>query len=366
MVKMVNCKQLASRRLAVSAIIALGTSAAGALPVSAASVNPWSIGVVSLGNIGSSTKPYTADFQGSAAAVGDAYFSSFSLDSGTNSPSGGYSYYGGGNFSLDGGTVYRGGVQTTGNITLTSGGINGNLDAGGSLFGSGGQVSGNAILGGTNQSSLNSGVTVTGKTSTGQMYNPAFQVSSLTSFFNGASAAYNQAADAGYTDQYGAATIDISKLGLGTHYVTIPGSVLAGDYGVTVTGVAGQTLIINVTGATVNLGSLAFSYHGITQSNVLVNTDATNLTINGGNSFGSGYDLLAPTAAVDYISGSFYGELVVGSLMGGGEQDGGPSFAPPVGPVAIPAGPLPVPADGALVAAGLVGLAALKLLRQRI
>lgn len=366
--KNVKNEKYAGRVLAVSAAIAVGILACGAVPTSASSVNPWSIGVVSLGNIGSSTDPYTADFKGNAAAVGNAYFQYFSLDSGANAnPSGGYSYYGGGSFSLNGGTVSSGGVQAADNVTLTSGSINGNLDTGGSLFGSGAQVSGNAVLSGTNQSAQYTGVTVGGTTLTGQVYNPAFQVSSLTNFFDSASTAYNQTADASYTNQYGAVTINISKLGSGIHYVTIPGSVLSADYGVTVTGTAGQTLIINVAGTTVTLKSLAFTYNGITQSNVLVNTNATSLTINSGNTSGTGYDLLAPAAATDYVNGSFYGELVVGSLMGGGEQDGGPSFVPPTNPNTIPTGPapLPIPADGVLIAAGLVGLAAMRGLRRR-
>ncbi len=345
------------RHIGKLACIGMVAAAASAATASASSVNPWSIGVVSLGNIGSAANPYTADFQGNAAAVGNAYFTSFSLDSGSGAnPSGGYSYYGGGTFSLTNGRVFSGGVQTSGDVTLTSASIDGNLNSGGSLFGSDAQVNGNAVLGGTNQSPANTGVTVTspGTTTTHQAYNPSFNVSSLTSYFESASSTYNQASDASYTNQYGAATIDITGLSSGTHYVSISGNVLAGDYGVTVKGNADQTLIVNVTPSntgSVSLNGLAFTYaDGISQANVLVNTQATSLTLSSGNSSGKGYDLLAPYATTTFASGSFYGELVVGSLAGGGEQDGGPSFAPPEAIVT------PEPAPIGLLAVGAIGM----------
>lgn len=315
--------------------------------------SPFSFNLVALGNVGTSTSPKTADVQGTAAIVGNLYGSGWSAgDGGT---SGGYSLYVGGSANFAGGSIGAGGMQVGGDLTLNHFGTSSPIVSGDNLHGTNsGTLSGQVTLAGTNQSQL----TITGQLNPNTPFNPAFNPTSLVSYFNTLSSHYAQLSPtvlpSNVVNKYSTLTITASSPGV--QVVDLNSGVFGDQTSVDVKFSGGTStsdyLIINVPDSSLTLHYLTFNFSGISASHVLVNAyDLKTLTLSGGGN----YNLLAPLANTDYSTGAFDGNLIVHNLKGGGESDLGDFFNAP--PVAVPT---PEPGAIGLLAIGAVGLLMLR------
>jgi choice-of-anchor A domain-containing protein len=96
-------------------------------------------------------------------------------------------------------------------------------------------------------------------------------------------------------------------------------SQLGGIYSVSINAPAGATVLINVSGTTVNLQNLGISIQGTSKADVLWNFyQAKTVNISGVSVQGS---ILAPLAQVNFNNGSIYGTLVAYNLCGNGQLD---------------------------------------------
>ncbi len=94
---------------------------------------------------------------------------------------------------------------------------------------------------------------------------------------------------------------------------------LSSIYSITINAPAGATVLINVSGTTVNLQNLGISIQGTNQSDVLWNFyQATTVNISGVGVQGS---ILAPLAQVNFNNGSLNGTLIADNLCGNGQLD---------------------------------------------
>lgn len=340
---------LSKKMMAVTGALVpvLGASIASASPATAPS--PFSFNLVALGNVGTASSPKTADVQGTAAIVGNLYGSSWIAGADAASVAG-YSLYVGGTASFMGGSIGNNGMQVGGNLTLNEFGTNTPIVSGGNLYGpNSGTLSGPVTLGGTNQSQL----TITGTLKQNQAFSPAFNPSSLTSYFDNLSTAYialpSTVAANQVVNQYSTLTVNATS---GVQVVDLASGTFGDQTSVNINFSGGSDasnyLIINVPDSSLSLNYLTFDFSGISASHVLVNAPGlTSLTLNGGGN----YNLLAPSANTDYSSGSFQGNLIVDNLTGGGESDLGYFFTPPATAVATPE-----PASITLLALGALGL----------
>ncbi|CAN5750319.1 hypothetical protein BH11PLA1_BH11PLA1_07770 [soil metagenome] len=304
-----------------------------------AGISYWDFNVFSRSTIGTSSSAYGSDFEGAAGAVGNAYFNGFTVKgvAGT-SPSLSQAFYGGGSFAL-GGSSPNGGLEVAGTVTLTSATIVGNVRSGGNLAGTTGTVTGSATVSGSNTSFLN----VNGGLTTGAAFVPTVDLAAVSSYFLAASNnAAAMAPTTGYVNNFGNLLINASGPLTVVH---VSQADYTAAFGVQITG-AGP-VVINVAGTNLNLGFHTFNYlGGASAQSTLVNfNQATAITFTSGGVLNT----LAPNAAVNFTSGVFTGNLIVGSLVGSGQVNWGGSFS---------GGDLLVPAPGAFAGLAALGLAA--------
>jgi choice-of-anchor A domain-containing protein len=319
------------------AIASIGSSAAIS---QADTINPWAFNVVSLGDIGTASQSYGSDFQGSAAVLGSAYFSGFSLhdvaSAGVGTP---YSLYAGGNVTITG-SINNGGVEAGGNVTMNGASIFGQINAGGNLGGSGGTVYGNVTLGGTK--TTGNPLTVTGSITSNTAVLPSVSLPGIGDYLRQTSQALGALPNNNVVvDQYHNGGLSVA-LNPGVNVVSLSSSDLHNAWGFTVTGSSNATLVVNVTDANVTFDSTNWTYNGgVDAGQVLLNmANAETLALSGGNSV----NLLAPNAATHFSSGVLTGNLIVGSLTGSGQVNAGffnsnaiPTYTPSSGQVPEPA-----------------------------
>ena len=279
----------------------------------AAAINPFDFNVYSLGDIGLISSGYGSDFQGTAAAAGNAYFSGFSLNDLNATPVvPGFSLHTGGDVVIQG-SINNGGVDAGGSVYVNYADINGNIVAGGNLNGLGGTVYGNTTLGGTDNTTLS--VTVTGSITQNTSYVGSLDFTGINQYLTDYSTNIGSQTDTtSYTNNYGELLINVAS---GDNYVTINASELNSSWGVTITGDADAVLYINVDETDVDLDSTNWVYNGgITADDVLLNfANATDIDLTGGNTI----NILAPLADVNFANGLVTGNLITGNLTGGGQ-----------------------------------------------
>lgn len=285
-------------RIIATALLALGASAAHA-----GVVDPFGqFNVYSLGDIGSSARPYGSDFEGAAGAGGSAHFSGFSLNLLGGEP---YGLRVGGDASLRNGSYY-GHVEAGGNVTLGGMNVEGDIQAGGTVqFVGGGTVSG----------------TITQHTPA------ATDHAAIGQFFRNYSALVGSQAGQSAANNWGGLSFTAHS---GDNYITIGGATLGNAWGFSITGPSDARVFINVLDASVSLDSTNWDYFGgLSRSNVLLNLpNATTLNLTGGNTV----NILAPYANTEFSYGLVTGNLIVGNLMGGGQVNLGGFNGPAVVP----------------------------------
>jgi choice-of-anchor A domain-containing protein len=98
----------------------------------------------------------------------------------------------------------------------------------------------------------------------------------------------------------------------------VDGATLSSASSLQITAPSGSTVIVNVTGADVQMSSMGYSISGTDRQRVLFNFhQATTLRFEGVGIEGS---VLAPLAAVDFSNGNINGVMAVGALTGPGEN----------------------------------------------
>ncbi len=138
----------------------------------------------------------------------------------------------------------------------------------------------------------------------------------------------------------------------GLNVFQIASSAFSGISEIKVNAPAGATVLINVTGSSVNLPNIGHQFTGVTRNSVLYNmVNATGLTIQG--SFNG--SVLAPRAAVQTNYGDFNGQLVAGSLTGHLQFNQSP-FTGQINVIPLP----PAAAAGLAMLAGLAGFRAIR------
>ena len=252
-------------------------------------VDPWSLNVVVLENLGSSSQPYSSDFQGPAAVLGDVTTSGFT-------------------FAALGADVA---LFSGGDVDM-EGSASGDIESAGGLTGTG-TVVGDVYLGG----SL-SGVQVVGQVYEGDASAVSIDLDALADWFLLQSAeGAAQAATVEATDSWGEWVIETEP---GLNVVELTSDELDDAWGVRVEGPG--DLLINVPDADVTLDSLTWNHSG----NVLLNLhNAETVHLSGGN---HRVALLAPYAEVTFAQGLLSGHVVAGSLYGGGQVNVEPYEGP--------------------------------------
>jgi len=328
-----------------SIAVAALTTLAG---VAHADINPWDFNVFSRSTIGSAGAWYGSDFQGAAGAVGNAWFGGFGLrTTAGSSPSLARSWYGGGALTFSG-QFYNGGIESAGTVTMTGSTVMGPIFSGGDLAGTSGTVNGSATLAGTKTAP--GSLTVTGTLTQNAAFTPTVNLAAVSSYFLASSSGLAATADT-TLPAYSGGFITVNTLP-GLNVVTVDGSVLNSAHTFTVNG--SGSLVVNVTGAAPSLDSTTWTYTGgaSSQTTLLNYNQASSLALSGGNIV----NILAPNAAVTFLSGHVDGNLIVGSLTGGNYYGGQVNWTGN-GYTGI------VPTPGAAAIAGLAG--ALTLRRRR-
>ncbi len=301
----------------VCALAALGlgllTSTAGA-----GTVNPWDFNVYSLGDIGTSGLKYQSDFQGIAGAGGSTYFSSFSLhDIAAAGPGTPFSLYTGGDVQITG-SIHNGGIEAAGSVSILGANVDGLISAGGDLLGTGGTVDGDVFLGG--QQLAGGGVTINGTVTESTAFVPTVDLAAMSAFFlNASDVAGNLSATTAFTNSFG--ELQISAVS-GLNVVNIDAASLSSAWGVEIDGPSDAIIILNVDDAAVAFDSLTWEYlGGASSGNTLLNLpSATDFDLSGGD---HQVNILAPLAQTNFAYGLVTGNLVVGSLTGGGQVNAG-------------------------------------------
>jgi len=319
----------------------VGALFCGGSAVFGSSINPWDFNVVSLGNIGSPTAKYQSDFQGVAAVGGSAYFTLFSLhDVASAGPGTPYSLYAGGDVQITG-SIFNGGIEAGGTVSMLGANVDGPIVAGGDLDGTGGTVNGDVTLAGQNLAGLV--ITIGGTLSEFAPFAPSLDLQELSDYFLQTSTYIGGlASNVGFTEQYGQIQVNVQS---GVNVVELTAADLAAAWGFEVTGPADATLLINVLDTSATFDSINFDYTGgITPGHVLLNFPSADvLAISGG----LNVNILAPQAETTFPQGLVTGNLIVGSLYGGGQVNAG-GFD----------GTIPEPASMLLVLGGLALLPA--------
>jgi choice-of-anchor A domain-containing protein len=278
--------------------------------------HPLSLNVIVLGDLGTAADPYSSDFQGAAAVGGDVYTSSFSLNDLDLAPDG-ISLYAGGLVDFTG-AVEHGGIDAAGDILLDAASVAGDVAGGGDLDGSG-LVTGDATVAGQFLAGL--ALTVQGAVTESAPYAPALDLPVLAVYMQTfSSVVESKAPTTTATEQWGEIIVEASS---GMNVVEIAAGDLDAAWGVRIDGPSDARVYINVPDATATLDSLVWTYTGgVTAHETLLNYgDATQLTLMGGN---HEVNILAPHAATEFPIGLISGNLVVASLVGGGQvNDGG-------------------------------------------
>lgn len=322
-------------RLFATLIVVSSATAVLGSPTVDPMTNPFAyFNVYSLDNIGSSSMSYGSDFQGTAGASGNAYFSGFSLGSPSNSNR--YALHAGGSATLSG--SYLGNLDIGQNLSLGNVSITGNVQAGGNVsnFG-GGSINGNLTAGGN--INLNNQLTVSGTRNAGAAVISTVDYGIVSSYFRNTSTAISAMPTTGnYVNAYGGITFTGQG---GVNVVDIDAATLSSAWGFTVNAPSMATVYINVinTGHSASLDSTTWNYTGgISAGNVLVNyAQTTALSLSGGNTT----NILAPFADVTFSSGQLTGGLVTGNLQGAGQVNMGnfqgllPSMVPDVNTLAL-------------------------------
>lgn len=321
------------------------TLLAGAAVVSSqarASISYWDFNVFSRGTIGTSASAYGSDFQGASAAVGSAYFSGFTVRGvAATSPTIPGGFYGGSNFTLNGGSVDHGGLYVAGDISLSSASVAHDVRGGGNLTGGTGTISGNTYIAGSNTSALS----FVGALNVGQAYTAPIDLNDASSYFlTTSNYAASLSPTAGYVNEWGHLKISTGNAALTV--VNISTTDYFNAWGVTVDG--SGTVIVNVGGSSLTLNYKTWSYTGgASNQNTLLNlNEATTLNLNNG----AKVNILAPNAATHFSSGLVEGDLIVGSLTGSGQVNWAGGFS----------GEHVIPAPGAAVIAIMGGMAMLR------
>ncbi len=281
--------------------------------------NPFDFNVFSLGDIGTSSDAYSSDFQGIAGLGGTAYFSGFSLhDVATAGPGTPYSLYAGGDVYVTG-AINNGGVEAGGSVFVNGASVDGDIVIGGNLAGSGGSVSGSATLAGSDLTGTT--VTVAQGVSQGVPFVSTVDLDAMGAFFLATSdRAGLMGATTSVADAWGELQVNLTP---GVNVVEIAAADLDAAWGITISGPADATLLINVPDESVTLDSLVWSYESeASAANILLNLpNATTFNLSGGN---HNVNILAPQAETHFPHGLVTGNLIAGSLTGGGQvNDGG-------------------------------------------
>lgn len=299
-----------------AASVAAVVSIAGA--ASAGPINIWDFNVFSRSTIGGPGSGYGSDFQGASGAVGSAWFNGFSAkDVAGTSPSLARGFYGGGDFTLSG-AVTNDGIEVAGSVYMNHASISGPVFAGGSLNGLGGTINGPVTLGGTKL--VGPAVTVNGTLTQNAPFSPTIDLTDVSNQFLTLS---NYAAGLSPTttaaSQWGEILITANDP---ITVVELAAADLAAAWGVKISGAG--TVIINLLGETVTFASKTWTYaDGASSSTTLLNlNEATTFNLSGGE---HALAILAPNAATHFSSGLVTGNLVVGSLTGGGQVNWNPN-----------------------------------------
>ncbi|MBS0187421.1 MAG: choice-of-anchor A family protein [Planctomycetes bacterium] len=291
-------------------------SMAGLSTAANAAISYWDFNVFSRSTIGSASQGYTSDFQGASGAVGNAYFNGFAVRTMANSsPSLAAGFYGGGNFTLSG-SVNNGGVNVAGNVNINGASIAGAVRSGGNLGGTSGSVNGNVTLAGVK--TAGNSVTVSGTLATGQAYASAVDLVAASSYFQNAGAyAAGLAPTASYVNNWGELVINTS--GPFT-VVNLNATDFVNAWGIRVVG--GGAVVVNVGGTALNFASKTWNYQGgASAASTLLNLNqALSVNMSGGHNV----NILAANAAMTFGSGVVTGNLIVGSLAGGGQVNWNP------------------------------------------
>lgn len=302
-----------SKRVSITAYFIAALSLL-ALPLQAAAPNPYDFNVYTIGSIGTSTNAFNGgDIKGIVGSGGNTYVSSITINSnGFSSP---YSAYSGGVFSLNSGTIYNGGSQAAGNTIYRSSVVNGNVNGGAGLQGSGGNIFGNVSITGSNTSTVG----VSGTVSTGQAFSSVVNFPSVSSYFQGASSYWGSLSPtATVTNYYG--QLQLNSLTSGRNVVNLTLAQLSSSYGILLNGPSSAFVIFNITDATPTaqlLKDVTFALTGgISSTNVIFNlVNATQLTLQGAQYL----SILAPNATINMLGSSkVTGNLIANNLTGNG------------------------------------------------
>lgn len=300
----------------------------------AGTIDYFDFSVVSLGDIGSSSREYKGDVEGRAAALGSAWFKGVNLHGQFSGPHTPYSLYAGGDVKLTG-TVYNGGIEAGGNVTIQGGSVHGPIASGGSLLGNGGTIDGDVTL--TGQNLAGPGLSIAGALSEGMPWSPSLDLQSLEQFFTANAAAIGAMTDTLVPVNNG------GQLGLqavsGLNVVTLTGSELQSAGSLRIDGPSDAIVYINVAGSAVTLDGLSIDYaSGMNAGRVLANlSEATSLELRGHQTL----NILAPYADTYFASGVLHGNLIVGELSGKGDVHRQGSYSGGV--------PLPTPEPASLM-----------------
>ncbi len=353
--------------IALMAVLLGGSAGVQAAP--AAADDPFAyFNVYSLGDIGSSTDYYKADFQGIAGMAGDGYFGN-ALD---GNPGGGFGFHNtagsdniahvGGDFTLRHGSA-TGNLDVAGNVTIKNAYWGGDISAGGDVTHNPDYVAWGTIGGATNVAGGyggnigSDGYSFVGGLNTGVAYDGLFDFSALNEYFSQTSLQLGSAAVTGVVETHvGDANRLILNAVSGDNVFTLTESQLNAAHTVDIVGPSDAKVFINVGGENVSLDGTTWNYlGGVTAGGVILNySEAADLRIV--DDAANSVNILAPFADVLFNSGLVTGNLITGNLLGGGQVNLARYTAGYV--PSTPTAPVPTPAPILLMGLGLIGIMA--------
>lgn len=303
-----NLKKLAVG-LILGAVSLVSVTAYGTAP------NPGDFNVYAIHDIGTSSNPYSnADFQGITGAGGNIYLQNFSINANGTS-TGSPSVYAGQTFNINSGQINNGGIEAAGNIGTTNTSTFGNVNGGGNLTGSGGQINGNVHLAGTNSSST----TISGTVTQNSTFSPTANLSQISSYFLNTSATFagnSQSPWVNTSISFG--TLNVTGLQSGYNYINITLATEETLSQIQLSGNSHAIVIFNIDGTPGSMSQAlkGVTINGLSSSSILFNIrDATNLTMTGGP-----YDsILAPNSNITFTNGAVEGNLIANNLYGTGQ-----------------------------------------------
>jgi choice-of-anchor A domain-containing protein len=336
--------------LSVLAALAIAPLPAAAAPLVVLGGVLSTYGVVTFGDMGSATNPYSSDSQGPVAVGGNAYFQDFTVAGVTNNGVNALTVGGnltqlraqvGGNVFVGGNADFHDGSQGGATIfgSLT---VNGTLINAPTQYVSGPFTGTNPINFSSWQSDIASASTFLSAGNYGTTGNVVYQNqwNQKELSLNGADASLNIFNLSGsLLGQIGGVQPDYSDGG-GSFHINIP---------------TGSSAIINVSGVNVNFGhpgNFGFFCNGVNcqesgASNVLFNFYEAQ-TVDMQSVFGS---ILAPFADITYTNGQAQGTVIANSIGGPLYRTGEFHFVPYTGLLAVPA-----PSSAMTFLVGLIAL----------